>query len=103
MGLDKFVDRCEVFVVLTFCETKKILITVRWVDDMVGIASTKETNDKVTEKLAAKYKIKVNWQTEYTRGTSPATTKTTQSDSHKPTRSTRSSIWRMRILGPNMI
>lgn len=25
-----------------------------WVDDMVGIANTKETNDKFVEKLAAK-------------------------------------------------
>ena len=32
---------------------------VIWVDDMVGIPNTKETNDKFVEKLAAKYKIKV--------------------------------------------
>ena len=30
-----------------------------YVDDMVGIANTKETNDKFVEKLAAKYKIMV--------------------------------------------
>jgi hypothetical protein len=35
------------------------LIIARWVDDTVGIVNTKETNDKVAEKLAAKYKIKV--------------------------------------------
>jgi len=35
----------------------KISITVIWVDDMVGIvgiANTKETNDKFVERLAAK-------------------------------------------------
>jgi len=37
----------------------KISIIVVWVDVMVGIANTKETNDKFVEKLAAKYKIKV--------------------------------------------
>jgi hypothetical protein len=42
-----------------FCETKgKFSIIVGWVDDMVGIANTKETNDEVVDKLAAKYKIK---------------------------------------------
>lgn len=34
-------------------------IIVVWVDDMVGIANTKETNDKAVKKLAEKYKIKV--------------------------------------------
>jgi hypothetical protein len=34
-------------------------IIVVWVDDMVSVANTKETNDKFVEKLAAKYKIKV--------------------------------------------
>jgi hypothetical protein len=37
-------------------DEEKISIIVVWVD---GIANTKETNDKVVEKLAAKYKIKV--------------------------------------------
>jgi hypothetical protein len=32
---------------------------VGWVYDMAGIANTKETNDKVVEKLAATYKRKV--------------------------------------------
>ena len=35
------------------------MISVVWVDDMVGIANTKGTDGKVTKKLAAKYKIKV--------------------------------------------
>jgi hypothetical protein len=29
------------------------------VDDMVGVANTKETNDKFVQKLVTKYKIKV--------------------------------------------
>jgi len=33
---------------------------------MVGIMNTKETNDKVVKKLAAKYKNKGDWRTEYT-------------------------------------
>ena len=40
-------------------DEEKISIIVVWVDDMVGIVNTTETNDKVVEKLAAKYKIKV--------------------------------------------
>jgi len=54
------IHACEVFIALTFCEAKKKKSTiVIWVDDRVGIADTKETNDKFVEKLAAKYKIKV--------------------------------------------
>ena len=85
-------------------------IIVVWVDDMVRIANTKETNDKVVKKLAVKYKIKViTNRIYYSECTSPVTVKTVQTDSHKPTISTRyrrSSIWRMRILypmGPNVI
>jgi hypothetical protein len=40
-------------------DEEKSSIAIVWVDDMVGIADTKETNDKAVEKLAAKYKIKV--------------------------------------------
>ena len=42
-------------------DKEKILIIVGWVDDMLGITITKETNDKVVEKLAAKYKNKGDW------------------------------------------
>jgi len=62
MGLDKFVDMCTKYLLsLHSARRRNFLITVRWVDDMVGTANTKETNDKVTEKLAAKYKIKGDW------------------------------------------
>jgi len=40
-------------------DEEEISIIVVWGDVMVGIANTKETNDKFVEKLAAKYKIKV--------------------------------------------
>ena len=40
-------------------DKENFLIIVVWVDDMVGVANTKETNEKFAEKLAAKYKIKV--------------------------------------------
>ena len=80
----------EVFIVLTFCEMKeKISIMVGWVDDMVGIANTKETNNKVVDKLAAKYKIKVTGELNILLRVHIATTKIAQSDSHKPTISTR--------------
>ena len=47
----------KVFIVLTFCKIKEeISIIVRWVNGMVGIVNT---NHKVVDKLAAKYKIKV--------------------------------------------
>jgi hypothetical protein len=35
------------------------LISVIWVDDMVGIVNTKETDSKFVQKLTGKYKIKV--------------------------------------------
>jgi hypothetical protein len=40
-------------------DEEKNSIIVVWVDDMVSITNTKQTNNKVVEKLAAKYKIKV--------------------------------------------
>jgi hypothetical protein len=68
---------------------EKILIIVGWVDDMVGIANTKETNNKVVDKLAAKYKIKVIGKLNILLRVHIATTKIAQSNSHKPTISTR--------------
>jgi hypothetical protein len=40
-------------------DEEEFSIIVVWADDMVGIANTRETNDKFVEKLAAKYKTKV--------------------------------------------
>ena len=40
-------------------DEEEFSIIVVWGDVMVGIANTKETNDKFVEKLAANYKIKV--------------------------------------------
>ena len=45
---------------LAFCGIKKKKIDYyHMVDDMVGVANTKETNDKFVQKLVTKYKIKV--------------------------------------------
>jgi hypothetical protein len=40
-------------------DEERISISVVWVDDIVGIVNTKETNSKFVQKLTAKYKIKV--------------------------------------------
>src|ERR1700735_4408507 len=79
------IHACNVFIVLTFCKMKeKISTIVGWVDDMVGIANTKETNNKVVDKLAAKYKIKVIGKLNILLRVHIMTMKIAQSDSQNP-------------------
>ena len=40
------------------CLHFEILINFIWVDDMVGISDTKETNDKFVKKVSSKVKTK---------------------------------------------
>jgi hypothetical protein len=47
------------------------LISVIWVDDMVGIVNTKETDSKFVQKLTGKYKIKVIGKLNIPECTSP--------------------------------
>jgi len=44
---------------LYFARLRKKLISVVWVDDMVGIVNTKGTDGEVMKKFTAKYEIKV--------------------------------------------
>ena len=79
-------------------EEKKSTIVI-WVDDMVGIADTKETNDKFVEKLAAKYKIKVIGEPSKCTSLREYENHTIRlSQTHYIHQILMSSIWRIRIL-----
>ena len=55
----RYIHTQSIYCAYILQDERKFSIIVGWVDDMVGIANNKETNNKVVDKLAAKYKIKV--------------------------------------------